>query len=289
MAEGIPDLDLVRAHELVEWDERDDRQLTLETINKKTELLVQEIQKRAFELEPDDALTLEDAKNLAVDGPDAYARGMGLLEELMNLLDRNAQHTNEKLFKTPLNRLVTVVRRMESGVAKPIEDIKTDLQKRLGAWQQEDERQRKRRAEEAQRVADEAARAAQKARAETMARAAAAERDEKMRAFLAAQAAEIAKAPVKAAPVEVEAAAKVAGAQSNETRRAQVDDLHELLTAWLAGDCPGLSDEDIITDLQGALNKQAKSLGPKIGSMYPGVSYQTTKLAVVNRRNTAKT
>lgn len=261
--------------------------LSPEQVEDRVEVLVQGIQARAFELTVEDEMIIEDATALSVTDADDFKRGYVLLASLSDLIDRVTAH--HKPYKKPLNRLVTVVRTMESDVSRPVQEVKDRLSRRLGEWKTAEERRAKMEAEERQRVADAAARAAQQEQAQIFARSAAAEPDQHLKKLLEEQAVAVATATVRAAPVQVESNVPNVAGHTRETQKAVVTDLKALLRAWLDGKCPPLPEADIIAGLQSFLNSQVKANGDKISFLYPGVGYEKDTKAISVRRQTTTT
>jgi len=251
------------------------------TITARVDALAKAIEANAFQLTPEDAMVLSDATDLQVSDADDYTRGFALMHELGALRTRIKDHYG--FYKNPLNRLVGIVRGLESGIGGEVDGAKSGLQRACGAWKVEQDRLAQVRAVEEQRLADEKAAAENAERAAALQRAAAEEPNPNLAAMLADTAQKVANAPAKAAPVAVVSAAPKVPGHTRKNNTAKVDDVMALLKAHVEGKCH--LPEDVIAEaLQPFLNQQARNLGDKIALAFPGTSCVTNTIGVATKR-----
>jgi hypothetical protein len=233
-------------------------------------LMVKGLQANAFELTPEDVQLLSEVEMLVINGPEDWARGYDLLAS-MNELERTVKQHYDR-FRLPLNKLIVVVRDMERTVMSEVDGRKTGLSKRLGNWKIADDARRAREAADAQRQADERARAAQQAKADALRQLAETSVDAQLAKVFQTEADMVASVPAVAAAVPVQEAPKVKG-HVRTTWHGQVTDVRTLLRAWLEGECfipEELMHEAIQDGLSSFLDKQAASLREQLARAYPG-------------------
>lgn len=246
------------------------------------EALITALKASAFELDSDDVMLVETAKSLKIDGPDDYARGFDLLEGLADITTRITNH--HARFRKPLNRLIGTVREMEK-VGDPVETSRKDLSSRLGLWKVEQDRRDRQAEAERQKVADDAAKAAQAKKAEALKRVADVEPDTQLKNMFTQEAQTIESVDVHAAPVEPTRTAPKVQGHVRTTWEAETFDVRRLMAAWLDGKCH-LPEADIAAGLQSFLNRQAGTLQNDIGNAYPGVRGRPRPSAVARRSST---
>lgn len=231
------------------------------------EVIATALRNAAFELDPDDTMTITSAETLVIADADTYKRGYELLSELGALETRISTHYAR--FDKPLNYLISVVRKLKSPQVAQVTPIKQALSKRLGLWKfAQDEKDRQER-EARQRAADLAAKAAQQAKADALARVAAAEPDPALAASFHAEAESVRAVEVHAPPVEQTSSVPTVGGYTRVPWKCEFVDLKELLKAYVEGRCY-LDEAAIIKGLQSAMDKQAQSLGLNLSKAYPG-------------------
>jgi hypothetical protein len=232
------------------------------------EVLATALRNAAFELDPDDALTITSAETLAITDQATYVRGYELLNEL-GLLETRIT-TWYARFDKPLNYLVGVVRSLKGPQVKQVAPVKQALAKRLGLWKFEQDRKDRERAEAEQRAADLAAKAAQQAKADALDRVASIEADPALAASFKAEAESVRAVDVHAPPVEKKSSVPtVAGGYTRVPYKCEFEDLKKLLTAFVEGKC-FLDEEAIKKGLQSSMDKQAQALGNKLSVAFPG-------------------
>lgn len=240
------------------------------------------IRANEFQFDPDDHITLATAEALQVVDADEYARGFDLLNELSTLEDRISKHYSR--FDKPLNFLIQVVRGLKGPQAKQVAPVKKALSERLGTWRTLQDRRDRERQQAEQRARDLAARAAQDARAASLARVAELETNPDIAESLRKEADAVRAQEVAGPPVEL---VKTAPAVSGHTRvywACEFLDLKALMKAYVEGQC-FIPDEALITDgLQSYMDDQAASLQENLGKAYPGTRAVRSERAVGRRR-----
>jgi len=225
----------------------------------------------AFVFDADDAVTLATAEDLKVVDADEYRRGYELLEELSVIEERITKWYAR--FDKPLNFLVAVVRGLKSPTVAQVSPLKKALSQSLGKWKADQERADRLRAEEQQRAADLAAKAAQDARAATLERVAEAEVDPKLAASFRAEAENVRNVEVHAAPVEAQSSVPVVAGGYTTTRwKCRFDNLTALMQAYVEGKVFFPDEVLIEKGLQGYMDKQAQNLAENLGRAFPGCS-----------------
>jgi hypothetical protein len=231
------------------------------------EVIATALRNAAFELDPDDTMTITSAETLVIADADTYKRGYELLSELGALETRITTHYAR--FDKPLNYLIGVVRKLKGPQVSQVTPIKQALSKRLGTWKfEQDEKDRLER-EARQRAADLAAKAAQQAKADALARIAEQEADPALAASFKAEAESVRAVEVHAPPVEVTTNVPKVGGYTRVPWKCEFVDLKELLKAYVEGRCY-LDEAAIIKGLQSSMDKQAQSLGLNLSKAYPG-------------------
>jgi hypothetical protein len=246
------------------------------------EVLAAALRNAAFEWEPDDLITIATADDLKVVDADEYARGYELLHELSAIEERITTHYGR--FDKPLNYLISVVRWMKGPQIRQVGPIKQTLSKRLGMWKFEQDRLDRARAEQEQKAKDEAAKAAQAAKAEALERVAQGEQDPALAASFLAEADSVRAAEVHAAPVETRSTVPaIAGTYTRVLWKCEFVDVKELLKAYVEGRC-FLNEDAIKKGLQQAMDKEAQSLGLNLSKAYPGTKAVPVPSGVARRQ-----
>lgn len=232
------------------------------------EVIANALRNAAFELDPDDTITITSAETLVITDADEYARGYELLSELGALEARITSHYAR--FDKPLNYLISIVRKLKGPQVNQVTPIKQALSKRLGLWKFEQDRLAEQRREAEQRAADLAAKAAQQAKADALERVAQAELDPKLAASFKAEAESVRAVEVHGPPVETRSTVpSIIGGYSRTQWKCEFVDLKALLTAYIEGRCY-LDEAALIKALQGPMDKQAQSLTVNLSKAYPG-------------------
>ena len=243
--------------------------------------LVEGLRANALALDADDALTLVEAE-MSVTDKDDYARGFEVLSALRALDDRIKEHYLR--FKGPLNELANVVRSLEQPQASQIITLKKTLSDRLTAWKQAEERRMAAEREQAQRVADEAARAAAVVAAAELESVAATVPDPMLAEAMRMEAEMVRTAPVAAAPVALAEAAPKAAGHTRKAWKGRIDDIDVLLKAHVEGKCH-LPVETIAEALASFMDAEARQHQQHLPRVYPGVSSYNVETAVTPRRS----
>jgi hypothetical protein len=239
------------------------------------------IEQNDFQLDADDELTIESARDLAVVSAEDYSRGWQLLDGLKGLDKRMTTHYER--FKKPLNALRAIVLGMGKAKADPLEaDIKA-LNERLVAWKAEADRLDAIRVKQEQAEADARERERNAERAAAIERVAAQEPDTTIKTTLQQEATAVRSAPAYAAPVSIRPTAPKVNGHFTRTWSGEVDDLHTLMKAWVEGRI-FLSDDlqrKIAAVLGPTLNDAAKNLQHNIASVWPGckATYKDTPVS----------
>lgn len=241
-----------------------------------------------YDTDPDDAILEVTAVELQIHDAAAYARGWELLQGFTALQHKIQDHYQQirgpiQAAKKAQDAALKNLNRMEEADLKEPLAIKEQLAARLVAWKQaQDERdaaeQRALQAAEDQRAAD-----AQAARLAAIEQARSTATIPAVQQSFAAEAHAVATTPpVSRAVALPRSVPKIAGGHTRRTWRAEVVDLRQLLTAYLAG-AVTLNEQAIIDALQSSLNTQATALQQNLGASFPGVVARFTDTAVVKR------
>lgn len=246
------------------------------------ETIAEALRGAAFELDPDDHVTLATAEGLTVVDSDEYTRGYELLEELGALETRITTHYAR--FDKPLNYLIGIVRKLKGPQVASVTPVKQALSRRLGLWKFEQDRKDRERQEAEQRAADLAAKAAQAAKADALARIAAQEANPALAQSFLTEAESVRAVEVHAPPVETRSSVpKVAGGYTRMPWKCEFTDVKALLKAYVEGTC--FLDEEAIKDgLQASMDKQAQSLGVNLSKAFPGTKAVQVPSGVARRK-----
>ncbi len=236
-----------------------------------------------FAFSDDDVMVIATADGLVIDDADAYTRGYDVLRELGEIERRIKTHYDR--FGKPLTFLAGVLTEMRAPDNLQVQPIKKALSQRLGTWKAEQDRKDRDEAAARQRAADDAAKAKQLKKAETLERLAAVESNPQLAQSFREEAKAVAAVDVKAAPVETKTTApKVAGGRSTTTWKCQFTDVKALMKAWVDGRCVLPEDDIVDGGIQSYMDRQATALQQNLGKAFPGCEAIATHAGVATRR-----